>query len=48
MMQVPILENQLGTMQMMKEVSEHVGMSYSDSPEFRIKAQPVDGFLFPS
>ena len=27
MMQVPITENQPGTMQMMEEVSEHVGMN---------------------
>ena len=28
MMQIPITENQLGTMQMMEEVSDHVGMNY--------------------
>ena len=28
MMQVPITENQLGTVQMMAEVSDHVGMNY--------------------
>ena len=39
MMQVPITENQLGTMQMMEEVAEHVGMNY---PEI-----PFDDFLFP-
>ena len=41
MMQVPITENQLGTMQMMGEVSDHVGMNYP------VVAQPVDDFLFP-
>ena len=47
MMQVPITENQLGTMQMMKEVSEHVGMNYPEIPDSRFVAQPVDDFLFP-
>ena len=47
MMQVPITENQLGTMQMMAEVSEHVGMNYPEIPESRFVAQPVDDFLFP-
>ena len=46
-MQVPITENQLGTMQMMAEVSEHVGMNYPEIPESRFVAQPVDDFLFP-
>ena len=47
MMQVPITENQLGTMQMMAEVSEHVGMNYPEIPDSRFVAQPVDDFLFP-
>ena len=47
MMQVPITENQLGTMQMMAEVSELVGMNYPEIPDSRFVAQPVDDFLFP-
>ena len=47
MMQVPITENQLGTMQMMAEVSEHVGMNYPEIPDSRYVAQPFDDFLFP-
>ena len=47
MMQVSITENQLGTMQMMGEVSDHVGMSYPEIPDSRFVAQPVDDFLFP-
>ena len=47
MMQVPITENQLGTMQMMEEVSEHVGMNYIEIPDSRYVAQPFDDFLFP-
>ena len=47
MMQVPITENQLGTMQMMAEVSEHVGMNYPEILDSRFVAQPVDDFLFP-
>ena len=46
-MQVPITENQLGTMQMMGEVSDHLGMSYPEIPDSRFVAQPVDDFLFP-
>ena len=30
MTQVPMQENQLGTKQMMEEVSEHVGMNYPE------------------
>ena len=40
MMQVPITENQLGTMQMMGEVSDHVGMNYPEVPDSRFVAQP--------
>ena len=47
MIQVPITENQLGTMQMMEEVSEHVGMNYPEIPDSSFVAQPVDDFLFP-
>ena len=47
MMQVPITENQLGTMQTMEEVSDHVGMNYPEIPDSRFVAQPVDDFLFP-
>ena len=47
MMQVPNTENQLGTMQMMVEVSEHVGMNYPEIPDSRYVAQPFDDFLFP-
>ena len=47
MMQVPITENQLGTMQMMEEVSDHVGMNYPEIPDSRFVAQPVEVFLFP-
>ena len=46
MMQVPITENQLGTMQMMGEVSDRVGMSYPEIPDSRFVAQPIDDFLF--
>ena len=47
MTQVPMQENQLGTMQMMEEVSEHVGMNYPEILDSRYVAQPVDDFLFP-
>ena len=47
MMQVPITENQLGTVQTMEEVTEHVGINYHDVPDSRFVAQPVDDFLFP-
>ena len=46
MTQVPVTENQLGTKQMMDEVSEHVGMNYPEIPDSRFLAQPVDDFLF--
>ena len=45
--QVPPTENQLGEMQMMEEVSEHVGMNYPEIPDSRYVAQPFDNFLFP-
>ena len=47
LMQVPITENPLGTMQMMEEVSEHVGMNYPEIPDSSFVVQPVDDFLFP-
>ena len=47
MMQVPITENQLEEMQMMGEVSDHVGMNYLEIPDSRFAAQPVDDSLFP-
>ena len=46
MMQVPITENQLEEMQMMGEISDHVGMNYPEIPDSRFVAQPVD-ILFP-
>ena len=45
--QVPPTENQLGEMQMMEEVAEHVVMNYPDTPDSRHVAQPFDDFLFP-
>ena len=45
--QVPPTENQLGEMQMMEEVAEHVGMNYPEHPDSRYVAQPVEDFLFP-
>ena len=47
MTQVPITENQLGTLQMMEEVFAHVGMNYPEFPDCRYVAQPVNDFLFP-
>ena len=44
--QVPMTENQLGEMQMMEKVAEHVGMNYPEFPDSRYVAQPVDDFLF--
>ena len=45
--QVPPTENQLGEMQMMEEVAEHVVMNYPENPDSRYVAQPFDNFLFP-
>ena len=45
--QVPPTESQLGEMQMMEEVAEHVGMNYPEIPDSRYVAQPFDDFLFP-
>ena len=47
MTQVPMTENQLEEMQMMEEVSDHVGMNYPEIPDSRFLAQPVDDFVFP-
>ena len=47
MMQVLMTENQLEEMQMMEEVSDHVGMNYPEIPDTRFVAKPVDDFLFP-
>ena len=46
MIQVPITENQLGTLQMMEEVSEHVGKNYPEISFSKFVAQPVDDFPF--
>ena len=47
--QVPPTVSQLGEMQMMEEVTEHVGMNYPKIPDSipRYVAQPFDDFLFP-
>ena len=47
MTQVPITENQLGTMGMMSQVAEHVGIDYPEVPDYRYVAQQVNDFLFP-
>ena len=47
MTQLPMTENQLEGMQMMEEVSDHVGVNYPEIPDSRYVAQPVDDFLFP-
>ena len=47
MKQVPMNENQLEEMQMIEEVSDHVGMNCPEVPDSRFVAQPVDDFLFP-
>ena len=47
MTQVPITESQLEEMQVMEEVSEHVGMNYPEIPDSSFVAPPVDDFLFP-
>ena len=47
MTQVPMTENQPEEMQVMEEVSDHVGMNYPEIPDSRFVAQPVDDFLFP-
>ena len=47
MMQVSITENQLEEVQMIEEVSDHVGMNYPEIPDSRFVAQQVNNFLFP-
>ena len=47
MMQDPITENHIGTMQLMKELSDHVGMNYPEIPHSRFVVQPVKDLLFP-
>ena len=44
--QVPPTENQLGEMQMLEEVAEHVEMNYPKIPDSSYVAQPIDDFLF--
>ena len=39
-------ENQLGEMQMMEEVAEHVGMNYPETSDSRYVAQPFDDYHF--
>ena len=46
MTQVPMTSNQLEEMQVMEEVSEHVGMNYPEVPDSSFVAQPIDDFLF--
>ena len=47
LMHVPLTEKQLATMQIMEEVTEHVGMNYTEILDSRLLAQPVDDFLLP-
>ena len=47
MMQVPITENHFGTMQMVEEVSDFVGMNYPEIPDSRFVAQLGDDVLVP-
>ena len=47
MTQVLMTENQIGDGQMMEEVTEHVGMNYSNTLDFWYVAQTVNDFLFP-
>ena len=46
MTQVPMPENQLKEMQMIEELSDHVGMNYPEIPDPRSVAHSVDDFLF--
>ena len=46
MTQVPMTENHFKEMQMMEEVSEHVGKNYPEITGSSFVAQPVDDFLF--
>ena len=47
MTQVLMTETELGKLQKIEEVAEHVGMNYSDTSDSRHVAQPFDNFLFP-
>ena len=47
MTQVPITEKYLGTMEMIEEVFDHVGMNYPKTPDSRYATQTIDDFLFP-
>ena len=47
MAQVYLTENQLGEVQMMEEVAEHVGMNYPDTHDSRYVVQLFGDFLFP-
>ena len=47
MTQVPTTENQLEEIQMMEEISDHMGMNYPEIHDSRFVAQPVDDFLSP-
>ena len=46
-MQVPINENQLGTIVLMSQIAEKVGMDYSEVADSKHVTQPVNDFLFP-
>ena len=41
MYQAPITENQLGTMRMMSQIAEQVGMDYPEVPDSRDVAKPL-------
>ena len=43
----PSTEKQLGTMQIIEEVTEYVEKNYPEIPDSMFVAQPVDDFLFP-
>ena len=45
--QVPMTENQIGEMQMMEEVAEHVGMNYPETPDsdMWLKHSTISSFL---
>ena len=47
MTQVRMTENQIEEMQMMDEVSEHVGMNFPQIPDSNFVAQSVDDFFNP-
>ena len=45
--QESMTEKQLGEMQMIEEVVEHVGVNYPETTDSSYVAQPIDDFLFP-